>query len=79
MSDDRPERLKTSAARIVILRKELETELKRRDQLVVEMYDDGYEQKTVKAWAGFKSPSSITRLLARPVYQPMIIDTEVRK
>lgn len=78
-SDNQPRRLQTSAERITTLRKELAAEIQRRDQLIVQMVDDGYQQSAVRRWAGFKNNSSITHLLARPVHQHMIVETEVRK
>lgn len=78
-TDARPRRLQTSAERIAILKAELAVEFKRRDQLIVELVDDGYQQGTVRKWAGLKSNSSITHLLARPTHQHMILDTEIGK
>lgn len=77
-TDDRPARLRASAERIATLKAELETEFQRRNQLIVEMVDDGFQQGFVRQWAGLKSNSSITHLLARPVHQHMILDTEIR-
>lgn len=78
-TDERPNRLQTSAARIAELKGLLEAEFLIRNQLIVEMVDDGYQQFTVRGWANLKSNASITHLLARPAHQHMIIDVEVPK
>jgi hypothetical protein len=78
-TDNRPERLRTSAARLASLKAMMESEFLVRNQLIVEMVDDGYGQGIVREWSGLKSNSSITHLLARPAHQHMIIDTEVQR
>jgi hypothetical protein len=75
-TDSRPQRLQTSAGRIATLKKELETEMLRRNQLIVEMIDDGYSQDAVRGWAQFKSRATITHILAKPIHQPMLLELE---